>query len=235
MANSPKFNVAFGWENVVEVVKKVREENISNITFGVIDRDYREWLDIKVELKNIAETDLRDIEVMLFYSGAFKKVITELGSLGKLPKTNEQKIKNEICLLSIQLARFRFYCQKNNLKISFREVDFSKFFDYKKFVINIPKLISHLNGKNDNKVSIDDWENSQSAELPEKLQNNKFLNHGHDVMTFVGQGLRKRWGSKSSKEVERRKIEGYFRVGYSDEEFYSTDMYKRLNSLLQSV
>ncbi|MDM8524770.1 DUF4435 domain-containing protein [Desulfococcaceae bacterium HSG8] len=239
LKNSPKFNVAFGWENVVEVVKKVREENIPTVTIGVTDRDYRECLNIKIGLINIVETDLRDTEVMLFYSGAFKKVITELGSLKKLPKINNykinyKKIKNEVCSLGDQLARFRFYCQNNKLEISFRELNFPKFFDHKNFMINPLKLISHLNGKNENKVSIDDWENSQSAELPEKLRDSRFLNHGHDLMAIIGQGLRKRWGSMSSQEAERHKIEGYFRVGYSDEEFYSTAMYKNLTILLES-
>ncbi len=237
LKNSPKFIVAFGWENVVEVISKVREENISTVTIGVIDRDYREYLNIRIELINIVETDLRDIEVMLFYSSALKKVITELGSLNKLPKINEhdinyKMIENDVCSQSEQLAKFRFYCQRNNLKISFRELNFQKFFDHKNFIINSTKLISHLNGKNENKVNIKDWGNSQLAELPDKLTDNKFLNHGHDLMTLVGQGLRKRWGSKSSQEVERHKIEGYFRVGYSDEEFFNTAMYRNLNALL---
>ena len=82
----PNLIAVWGWENVFEVVQLINQESIRKV-LGVVDRDYREELGIKMPCKNIAVTDYKDLEVMMFHSQALPKVITEFASKEKLPKT----------------------------------------------------------------------------------------------------------------------------------------------------
>lgn len=240
LANSPKLLVAFGWENVVSVIEKVKEEAISDVAFGLIDRDYREYLGISISNDRIVQTDYKDIEVTLFHSKAFNRILIEQGSKDKLPRlkngeTNFEQIKETICKISTQLGQFRIYCQKKELPPSFTSIDFTRFLDPKTLEITPDKLISHINGKSQNTVTIQDWHESQKIPLPEEIfPDHRFITNGHDLLAIFGQSLRKKWGSRNSKEVEGEKIEGYFRIGFSNEEFEQTAMFTQLNSLLSS-
>ena len=236
---NPKLIVAIGWENVVKIVSTTKDENISNFVFGVIDRDYREALNLKIEYDNIVNTDYRDLEVMLFYSEAFERVFSELGSVDKLPCLQNsvidfKKIKASIIDISREIGKFRFYCQKNTLHISFKEIDYSKFIDYQFLTLDPQKLINHLNGKNIGveNITVKMWNQSQECALPKLLEDNKFISHGHDIMNIVGISLRKKWGSIASKDACNEKIEKFFRVGYSDTEFQKTNLFLNLTGHL---
>jgi len=69
-------------------------------------------------------------------------------------------------------------------------------------------------------------------ELPGKLVDCKYLSSGHDVIEILGISLRKLWGTNSSNDVQRQKLERHFRIGYSNHEFAETEMFKKLYKLL---
>jgi len=242
IVKSPKLIVAIGWENVVEIVQATRNENISNYVFGVIDRDYREALGEQHEFNYVVNTDFRDLEIMLLYSKAYERVVCELGSTYKLPHINETEInftETRDCIIEISttLGRFRFYCQQVKSGVSFAEIDHSKFIDYRTLILDPQALINHLNGKNIGveNLTIESWHASQNNQMPESINSDKFINHGHDTMTILGLALRRMWGTVSSKDSCRENIEKLFRIGFSDEEFQLTELYTNLTNHLSAA
>jgi len=239
--------VAQGWENVVKVVNKVKDENIRCI-LGVIDRDYREDLGIELHTDNIVMTDYRDIEVMMFYSSAFRKIVVEKASQNKLPKSsngeiNYEKIRDSIVNIAVPIGRFRFYCQKENMNIKFSDsnsdIDFSKMIEYQQTFDFKSKYayVQHLKNKyqKENKhLKDNDWDQAQKLSLPIRLQDEKFIISGHDLMEIFGLSLRRKWGNKNKNEVAKEKLEELFRLSYPDEAFRKTSLYKNISNWLEN-
>lgn len=240
--NLAKFKVAHGWENVKKIIETVKNDCISNKVFGVIDRDYREYFGEDININEIVQTDFRDIEIMMFFSPAFEKVIKEHMSEDKIPKkdSNEpdfDKIKEAIFEIAKKIAFFRFYCQQENKTVKLSKLNFKKFLCNQLFIIKKDEFIKHINGfNNSDNILEENWTAAQSMQLPEKLEKCEFLLHGHDVMNLVAEGLRIKWGkgSNNSKDTTREKIEQSFRLAYSRENFQTTEMYNKLHELLSS-
>ena len=235
LPNNPKSISAFGWENVVGVVAKVIEENISDVIFGFIDRDYREELGNAVTNKMIVHTDFRDIEISMFESGALHKILAELGSNNKLPSldcgsVNLEVIKEKIYQVASKIGALRYYSLKNGYNYKLKELNFSKFISQRNLEINTEKLINQINSKSEKKITIHDVCTAFELELPDRLTDSKNLCCGHDVTELLGVALRKLWGSNNS--IGKETLESSFRIGYSDHEFYQSEMYKQLAKLL---
>jgi len=236
-----RFFVAQGWERVVAIVNKVKDEKIRAI-LGVIDRDYREELGIELHTDNIVMTDYRDIEVMMFYSNAFRKIVVEKASQDKLPKfpngeINYEKVRESIVNIAVPIGRFRFHCQKEDINAKFSDsnsdLDFSKIIDYQKGFNFKSKYsyVEHLKNKyqkENQHLKKNDWDQAQILLPPFRLQDEKFIVSGHDLMEIFGMSLRRKWGNKNKNEVTREKLEELFRVSYPDEEFKETFLYKKI-------
>ena len=150
-----RFFVAQGWERVVAVVNQVEDEKIRAI-LGIIDRDYREELGIELHSDNIVMTDYRDIEVMMFFSSAFRKIVVEKASQDKLPKfpdgeINYEEVRESIVDIAVPIGKFRFYCQKEEINAKFSDIDFYKFIEYKIFNFNSYSYVEHLKNKHHTK------------------------------------------------------------------------------------
>lgn len=235
----PTLVTAKGWENVVGVVAKVIEENITASVYGFIDRDYREHLGISIDERNIVITDLRDLEVSMFESDGLHRILVELGSTHKLPclpcgSVNVEEVRAAIYAIASKLGRLRYFSLKQKKNYRFKELDFSKIIDAKTLELNNEKLIAQLNSVSGDTINIDFLESAFCAELPDKLLDTRYLCSGHDISELLGLSLRRMWGSNNAKEVERDKIESKFRIGYPNEVFEETQMFRTLKRLLES-
>lgn len=237
LRNNPRILVANGWKNVVDVVHISLIDEVTTNICGVIDRDYRKELGIKIISQNIIQTDYHDLEIMLFYSDSLRKVIVEFASTAKLPTTlsgayDINLIQSIISTTATRMAKFRYYCQRFLPKISFKDLDFSKFCCESTLEINPAKLTAYLSARSKTPVSIEEWDKSQIFLLPQQLNDERYLNHGHDVMNIFSLSLKKKWGTKNANEAKREIIERSFRLGYSKDEFLDTKMHQDLDTLL---
>ncbi|MEN8220957.1 MAG: DUF4435 domain-containing protein [Pseudomonadota bacterium] len=238
LPKSPKIISADGWANVLSVVSKVSEESIAASVIGFVDRDHREDVGITIDHDNIVVTDYRDIEISMFESGALHRILVEFGSPQKLPKLSSgtvdiNTVKNSIYEVAEALGRLRFYSLKNDLNLSFQDLNYNKFIDTLSLTINSEILVAQINSKSKSKITIDKYNESLSCPLPERLKDCRNLNSGHDVVEILGISLRKKWGTKSAQIINRENLEKSFRIGYSDQEFQDTNMYKTLCTLLE--
>lgn len=234
---NPKPVIARGWENVVGVISKVLEENITATVLGFIDRDYREHLGIIVDQDNIVVSDYRDLEVTLFESEAFLKILVELGSTSKIPtdavgNIDIATVRTKIYETTEKMGRLRYSSLKNEWKLRFKCLDYSKFIDPITLQIDENKLLAMCNSNVESKLTLDDIRNAFNEDLPSGLNNNRFISNGHDIYEVLGISLKRLWGTNNAKAVCTKEISRCFRIGYSESEFANTEMYKRLCSLL---
>jgi len=237
LPNNPKPVVAKGWENVVGVIAKVIEENITATVFGFIDRDYRLELGVDIDVERIVVSDFRDLEISMFESDSLHRILVELGSENKLPAIGDgidlDLIKRKIYSVSSIMGKLRFYSLKNNLRISFRKLNFVKFVDPNTLDINYEMLLQQINSINESEISMEHIEKSFEEKLPEKLIDCKYICSGHDVIEILGISLKKLWGTNNSKDVSRKILEKHLRIGYSNDEFERTEMFNKLFKLLK--
>ncbi|NTS77158.1 DUF4435 domain-containing protein [Catenovulum sp. SM1970] len=239
LEKTPNTIVALGWENVVGVISQVIEESIAKAVFGFIDRDYREELGVVVDENYIVTTDFRDLEISLFESTSLHRLIVEYGSKFKLPLDSNEEIdinavKIKIYSIASKMGRLRYFSLKEGYNYPIKKLDFSKFVDSKTLELNEGKLINQINSKSDTKIDADILSTIFEAGLPKRLLDVKNISSGHDVVELLGLALRKVWGTNNSGDVAREKLESSFRIGYSNEEFSQTPMYKKLNALMST-
>lgn len=239
LVNNPRPIIAIGWENVIEVVSKVKEEDIHPKVIGFIDRDYREALGINIEHENIVISDYRDLEISLFESEALKKILVELGSETKMPMCSSGEpdidmIRNKVYSVAEVLGRLRIYSLKERLNIPIKKIELSKCINSNTVELDHDKVINHINAKGQSQISSDDLDKAKSNELPHCITDHRYLCCGHDVVSILGIALKKMWGSNNGNSVSRESMERMLRIGYSSHEFSNTNMFKSLDKLLSS-
>lgn len=229
---------AFGWENVVAIVSKVLEENITDSVFGFIDRDYREELGIEVNEDMIVISDFRDLEISMFESEALHKILVELGSSDKLPQLecgtiDINNIKNSIYAIASKIGALRYYSLKERLNYKLKDLNFTKFICKKTLTINNNHLIAQINSISKSKINTEILDAAFNVPLPDRLQDVRNLCCGHDVIELLGISLRRLWGTNNSGVVDKKMLSAHFRIGYPESEFKSTNMYQKLSSIMK--
>ncbi|GHY24056.1 DUF4435 domain-containing protein [Vibrio vulnificus] len=237
LKNDPEIRTASGWEGVVKVIKTLEEEKNSHNVIGFIDRDYRNELGISVFETKIINTDYRDLEISMIESTAFKKVVSELCSKEKTPKSNKDKIdffkiKENIYNLSKMIGKVRYVSQKEGYNFSFKKLKYEKFINSKTLTLDFKEMMIHICNLNNTKVDDNIVRFFKEYEIPESLEDTKFICSGHDFMSILGLSMKSKFGTNNSNDVVREKLESSFRIGYTDSEFYDTSMYKNLESVL---
>lgn len=235
-----KIVIGYGWEGVYEIISEYEKENSKAKLLGLIDRDYRDHLSCQISNNRMILTDFRDIENMLFNSSALTRVISEYASDKKIPKKNNgeidiEEIRNRIYSAALKLGKLRIYSQCKNLGINFKTIDHKKFTCDTTLRISEDSLLAHLNGKNPGKKNLlkEDWDNSQLLTWEkDHLNQPQFVANGHDVMALLCIALRKMWGS-CSNEITPDRLEGSFRIGYSNDDLKQSDMWRSLEQSLE--
>ena len=237
LKNEPEVRTASGWEGVVKVIKTLEDEETQHNVIGFIDKDYRDELGLSVVDPKIINTDFRDLEISLIESTAFTRVVMEFCSKNKVPKSTAEKIdflkvKEKVYKLSELIGRVRYISHKEGYNFSFRNLKYDKFIDSRTLHLDFKKMMAHICTSNGIQSDDETIRFFREYELPNSLENEKYLCSGHDFMTILGISMKSKFGTNNGKDVAREKLESIFRVGYSDNEFFETTMYKSLDLAL---
>lgn len=242
LPRKPKCVPAQGWENVVEVIQKVKAEQINALVLGFVDRDYREDINIIIDEACIVVTDFRDLEISMFESKVLDRILAEYSSVGKAPSfkdggMNIKEVRKEIYAIASQLGKLRFFSLARGYHYSFPDDIVKKVFDKENKCLQQEKLRLQISQKSQEQVDIDRISEILCSTLPSRLQDDRNLCCGHDVIAVFSMLLRHAWkkGNVDAKALKDEQIAKLFRIGYSDEEFYQTDMGQKLIRLLQPV
>ncbi|HGM7839879.1 TPA: DUF4435 domain-containing protein [Serratia marcescens] len=237
LSNSPVTMVAYGWENVRYIIDRVLQEGIDAHVLGFIDRDYREDLGIIINDSHIVVTDYRDLEVSMFESDALDRVTVEFGSQQKLPKREcgsvaQENIRKKIYSVAQKMGRLRYYSLVHGLHYPIKNIEYTKFVDERTLEIDESKLVQQINSKSQTKIDLSTLRQAFDSDIPERLRDEKNISSGHDIMELLGLSLKKLWGTNNSGAISRERLESCFRIGYSDDYFTQTNMFKLLEQKL---
>lgn len=213
-------------KRVIKVLDILNKDNIEGI-IGIVDADFDHLENTQYNHNNLFLTDDHDLEIMLIKSPAFDKLLKEFASENKLNNLGLD-VKEVLLNLSYELGYLRWISQCDSLNLSFNDLDYNKFLDTKKFMIDCDKLIQKVIDKSQN--------NSISTQdLLTKLNNKKCdtfdkdqICCGHDIIAILSFLLRKTIGSNNANQVKPDDLERSLRLAYEAIYFKKTKLYDNI-------
>ena len=210
---------------VVKVVEILVASGFQGIV-GVVDGDAAR---VGVTRQsNLFLLDSPDLEVMLIQSYALESVLIEFGSKGKL-----SFLQSDVRDLLIRAARpigcFRIYSLENRLDLTFDKIRYGKFIDVRSLELDRHALVHEVKQRSQvgglECVSIVEAVASMEAALDGSWE----ICCGDDLVSLLGLGLRKMFGTNNVGAVSYEVLARSLRLAYSQEEFRDTRICRELS------
>ena len=224
-----------GWELVYNTISQAQKEEFVQL-LGIIDKDYHVInKDEITESKQLAFTDMNDIEMMLFMSKAYDKFLKICGSESKL------KVCPDTRAIILSAAFFvgvlRSISLKNQYCFNFDGIECKDFVDKNNLILNLDKLVEKIiqrTRSNGTTVTVSNEEVKRIILITKEDKKAEEYCNGHDVMDIIGIAMTKVFASASSKEYSPEVIFNYLLMGYTSEEFQKSKMYDKINEWMLS-
>lgn len=224
-----------GWELVYNTISQAQKEEFVQL-LGIIDKDYHVInKDEITESKQLAFTDMNDIEMMLFMSKAYDKFLKICGSESKL------KVCPDTRAIILSVAFFvgvlRSISLKNQYCFNFDGIECKDFVDKNNLILNLDKLVEKIiqrTRSNGTTVTVSNEEVKRIILITKEDKKAEEYCNGHDVMDIIGIAMTKVFASASSKEYSPEVIFNYLLMGYTSEEFQKSKMYDKINEWMLS-
>lgn len=215
-----------GKEDALELLN-ILESSRFDGAIGIVDKDFDGLLLVKYKFKGIFQTDVHDLELMLFDSGAFQNVMRVRADKKKVAKLEKKfgNFKSMIYRLAYPIGCLRFASLKEELSLKFKGMKYN-FFD-KKFSVDKNELVRYLVARTQ-KVGVTKA-NSLALLTNEELKNHPILEicNGHDICELWAIVMKKcEKGSK--KTLTSDTLEKELRIAYNIEDFSKSKLYKNL-------
>lgn len=234
-----QIKIAFGNLNVIEVINELNKRSFKDVV-GIIDSDFRVLNSEIPNNENIFLTDEHDIELMIFKSATFETLLLNYCQPEKIApfrKLNKNKELRDILLnLAAPLGYLKwahtifdlgliFKPQKPEgvpLPISdFIPVNTLEFAGYDKM---LDVVINYSRNKS-TKVTTKIIALKKVEEINQATVELYHLCNGHDVMSILSLGLRKKLSNLNSKAVSADQLENEFIFAYDSQYFAETRLY----------
>jgi len=217
-----------GWENVLQTI--IFANSIcAKFILGIIDRDYHLLLnDGIIDTPNLLLTDENDIEMMLFYSSAFDRFLSIIGSKEKLEAYND--CRKVIIGTASKIGLIRFLSLKNSYNLYFDNFELKTVVDKETLTIDVNKLVVKVLARTRSarkpvaiglEAIISAFDDNYCKYQPQCLCN------GHDVCDIICIALQKCFGTVNANEYTAEDVFTHLLMGYSFESFQNMPMYKK--------
>lgn len=233
--------VCDGCENVIATIEHHQKQNVKKY-LGVIDRDFRDILDRIPNNPNIVVTDYHDIEMLMYFSDAFRNVIVSIDKHNKLEEFEKKhgRILDKVLELTDRIGYVKLASKLKGDVLEFRrEKNYElvvpkyegmidkdgKYIDDSK----LARIINVFSSQNSSLTRIDDSEivnmiiNGSKNEIDSAI-----LSNGHDVSYLMPHVLRKKCKFSNSK-IDSSMIDSLLMAAYSMEMFRSSKLYKAIS------
>jgi len=218
--------IAHSKSNVMGAVKLAVKRRGCAHVIGIVDADLDRlksaWVAPQLFL-----TDTRDSETLMLRSDAYDDVMAEFGDRDRIGQFEKRhgSIRDAVTDAAYPLGIMMFVSDKYGWKLSFKELDFSRFIDRNSLSIDVCSFIRELASA---KVGAPDREIMQQMLNDEMVCEKDVWQvcRGHDAMNILALGLRNIFGSFNSKHITDSALSGAFRLAFDREEFSETDLYK---------
>ena len=230
------YRVVDGWENVNSAILQAKDSKFTQIV-GIIDRDYHEIVgDGVVPSDQLLFTDAKDIEMMLFLSGAFDKFLRVCGSCDKVEAIQNPRAIIEAAAFPVGALRIlslsKGYC------FCFDGLSLRDFVDKNNLSVDIDKMISVVVQRTISKgsrVTVAEKEIKDDVLKIISSENQANCCNGHDVFDLICLAMTKLFATSSSKAFSSEDIFQYLLVGYPKEDFFQTSLYNSLDTYLNRI
>lgn len=239
ISDSIRIKEAWGCEKVKEVLD-VLERRGFNKKVGIIDSDFSQLLDIKLDIKDLFVTDYHDIEVMMINSSALTTVIDVFCKREKFEEFSKGvevyriiiDIGKNIGLLKLANTLFGL-----GLVFKPKEVD-GKQLKYREFISErdlsflgleamFQTVLNYSRGKSAQLATLEDIKQRYQELSNEDFIEEQLVN-GHDLSNILFILFKKVLRSNNKMLVDYNSIEDSLIMSYESSDFVNTRLFKKL-------
>lgn len=230
-----------GWPEVVETVKRVKGEN--KVCIGIIDKDFRDYVDNYGELPDdVFVSDQHDLEMMIIKVEGIDRVVNDFDAEEHIKKFEENEkdsvlgvvfnITNRIGILKLINKRdcLNFKLKKKGKKTEYDLPGYERFLDKNGHYISDEKMINYLFDWSCDNKSFPTKSREEILTLYREEDINNYdsyqLSSGHDVTYIIAHLI---WKHISKEKTDKEEIEKLLRVSFSADSFKKTRLYASLD------
>lgn len=222
--------IAFGKNNAIGAIDILEKEFFEGV-LAIVDTDFDSLEGNTYSSRNILLTDYHDLEIMLFRSKAFEKILSEFGSVDKIRRFQERKGKDLFTTLleaGSVVGSLRWISSKQGLCLRFEELSFGKFVDENTLEVDLAQLIKTVKDHSQ-KPALNESEIRDAIEkILEESHDPLHLCCGHDLASILSIGLRKALGSNNAGDVKSEIVERSLRLAFEEIPFSGSQLYQSI-------
>lgn len=224
-----RFRPVKGWERVHNTICLAQQQGYTKI-LGIIDQDYHNLInDGIVENSQLLFTDYNDIEMMMFNSTSFEKFLHICADESKVKA--QENLRIPILIAASHLGALRAISLANQYNFHFEGFECKDFINRNNLVANCTQLVQRIIQRTRSKgtpVSVTPEEIEEKVDSFIQKYSVHNLCNGHDVLDILRIAMTKLYASYSANQYPSDDLFNYLLMGYTAEEFQSSNLYKKL-------
>ena len=164
---------------------------------AIVDDDFGSALGEKIASPNIVTTGINDVEVMIFDSDAFDRIVSEYANPDKVRATEAScgaSLRQAILIASRDLGALRYLSRLKGWNLKFHDMTI-RFIDGT-IQIDVFRQIQHLRGRSPNPSAMpsDSEVHEQIQKVHGTFSNPAQMVCGHDLCEVIARGIRRVFG-----------------------------------------
>lgn len=219
--------IAHGKKNVIEACDLLEEEGFDRV-YGIVDADFDRILGKCVQCAIVCLTDCHDLDLTIFHSRAFESYLIHFADKEKVAAVTIEGLRRKILAAAEPIARMKYLNQKHDLRLDFKDIDFSLFINKATLVCDEAKLVDQVFSRTSNSSRTKE----EIVVMMEDLAIHSFdllqLCVGHDVAAILGIALREFIGCRRDVHTWRTEIESGLRLAFDRDEFIRTQIFQNI-------
>lgn len=228
-ADDNKCNITIAYSKLyaIATLSILEQRSIGGILV-IVDADFDILEGKTFASPNILFTDTHDLETMIIKSPALEKVLSEFGSENKIAQFKQifnKDLRPLLLACGTSIGYLRWVSIQKVFSLKFENLEFSKFLDKDKLVIDETKLIKTVKDKSLRHDISDDQIKLSIQELRRDDHDKWHVCCGHDLTNILSIGLHRAIGTNNTGEVTQTIIEKCLRLAYENAHFQQTHIY----------
>ncbi|EHJ46352.1 hypothetical protein DFW101_0335 [Solidesulfovibrio carbinoliphilus subsp. oakridgensis] len=228
-----KIVIAAGKENATGAIYKLNKEDFSGV-LCIVDSDFCCVGHVDIDdTNNIAMTDFHDIEILLFESPSFDKLVEGFGSKHKIASAlngDRNNLRDLIYEPGVLIGAFKLWSKINSHNLTFKKLGDKgyAFININDLSCDIQSLIRSVKHASAMQHLVDSDVEKAILEISSSDLDKRHLCCGHDICWIISRALRKLIGSHQKESVSKENIERILIIGYEKCYFLTTQLYQKI-------
>jgi hypothetical protein len=217
--------ICCGKKNALEALAILEGRNVLGI-LCIVDSDFSKITGERFESASVLVTDDHDLEVTLFKSRAFDRVLAELSSPTKIERLQAVwvDLREPIWRAAHLLGILRLYSAQCDLNLKFEGISF-KFVDRKTISVNVDEMVKVVHNNSRKPVEGGAQIKAFIAEWVARPHDHWQMCCGHDLAVVFGKALNTLMGTQPTATTDGATMERQLRLAYSADQFKRTDLF----------